>query len=144
MDQSESSQTFEDSQYDLHPLAIEDIFHVPQRIKCDQHEEHITIPAHSEARSHLSSVLFGRDMEYLKCVGFNIDDWPKTRKSYYRTYQSKIKWQATCIGIESSDPNFLLHALIDGVFERHFALLGSIMIKSKNCLIQSYCDQNCH
>ncbi|KAJ2993387.1 hypothetical protein HDV02_002464, partial [Globomyces sp. JEL0801] len=77
--------------YDLHPLAIEDIFHVPQRIKCDHYEEHmyvsmillslrnceeVDIPA-TEPSSEFSSVLFGLDKEYLKKVGFNSDELSK-------------------------------------------------------------------
>ncbi|KAI8901933.1 cora-like Mg2+ transporter protein-domain-containing protein [Globomyces pollinis-pini] len=77
--------------YDLHPLAIEDTFNVPQRIKCDHYEEHMYVSmillslrnfedidtSTTEPPSDFSSVLFGLDNEYLKKVGFNSDELSK-------------------------------------------------------------------
>ncbi|KAI8897469.1 cora-like Mg2+ transporter protein-domain-containing protein [Globomyces pollinis-pini] len=116
-------------------------------------------PTHSEASSHLSSVLFGRDMEYLKRVGFNIDELTKyerptchmeqcsffllnnnvvlsifqrqgraitehiNRRLNGKQHVFGLKQNSISLLRKSSDPSFLLHALIDGVVDQHFALL---------------------
>lgn len=60
--------------YDLHPLAVEDVFHIPQRVKVDFHEEHIFVSMRllqlldSKHPEHLqqNTILFSDHQKLLK------------------------------------------------------------------------------